>query len=273
MGYNVAAPESVAPSLKPRERCVYGLRARESLFSNLKPARPDHTRMVEANREPPSPYSYPGSTKSSSRFRPRHLYMESRPMANPPQGAPRKPGAKATKKKGRTKRATLQASVSVVPEVEASAVPEGEPDAVNPDVPLMTAEAREESARIHWVEREQRELRAKMLQREKEMVEAARAKQGAGRGRNGRPVETLLMVPRPFRAAKAALHPDGSPVIRHPNKCGEMRMAEELGAKRDLHAKQVARDAALLKAGTQGKAANAAAAVPRLRHEVRNKGR
>jgi hypothetical protein len=34
------APESAAPSLKPRERYVYGLRTRESLFSNLKPARP-----------------------------------------------------------------------------------------------------------------------------------------------------------------------------------------------------------------------------------------
>jgi hypothetical protein len=130
----------------------------------------------------------------------------------------------------------------------------------------MTAEAREESARIHRVEREQREARAEMLRREKEIEEAARAKQGAGRGRNGGPVETLLMVPRPLRAAKAALHPDGSPVIRHPNKRGEMQGAEELGAKQDLHAEQVARDAALLKRlqGPRGKAANTAAAVPPL---------
>ncbi|KAJ7355474.1 hypothetical protein DFH08DRAFT_803484 [Mycena albidolilacea] len=34
------APESAAPSLKPCKRYVYGLHARESLFSNLKPARP-----------------------------------------------------------------------------------------------------------------------------------------------------------------------------------------------------------------------------------------
>jgi hypothetical protein len=210
--------------------------------------------------------------------------MESHPMANPPQGAPRKHGAKATKKKGRTKKSNTAASASVVPEVKASAVPEGEvpqeckrpcgqprktavqPDAINPDVPVMTAEAREESARIHRVEREQREVRAEMLQREKEMVEAARAKQGAGRGRNGGPVETLLVVPRSLRAAKAALHLDGSPVIHHPNKGGEMRVAEELGAKQDLNAEQGARDAALLKRlqGPRGKAANPAAAVPPL---------
>jgi hypothetical protein len=98
------------------------------------------------------------------------------------------------------------------------------------------------------------------------MVEAAQAKQGTGRGRNGGPVETLLMVPCPLRVAKAALHPDGSPVIRHPNKRGEMRVVEELGTKRDLHAKQVARDAVLLKRlqGPKGKAVNAAAAVPPL---------
>ncbi|KAJ7814704.1 hypothetical protein B0H14DRAFT_3476857 [Mycena olivaceomarginata] len=34
------APESAAPNLTPRERCVCGLRTRESLFSNLKLARP-----------------------------------------------------------------------------------------------------------------------------------------------------------------------------------------------------------------------------------------
>jgi hypothetical protein len=34
------APESAAPGLKPRERCVHGLRTRESLFSNLKSMRP-----------------------------------------------------------------------------------------------------------------------------------------------------------------------------------------------------------------------------------------
>jgi hypothetical protein len=107
--------------------------------------------------------------------------MESRPMANPPQGAPQKSGAKATKKKGGTKKSNTAALASVVPEVEASAVPEGEvlqerkrprrqprktavqPDAVNPDVPIMTAEAREESVHIHRVEREQREVRAEML--------------------------------------------------------------------------------------------------------------
>jgi hypothetical protein len=45
-----------------------------------------------------------------------------------------------------------------------------------------------------------------------------------------------------------------------------MRVAEELGTKRDLHAEQVARDAVLLKRlqGPKGKAANTAAAVPPL---------
>jgi hypothetical protein len=45
-----------------------------------------------------------------------------------------------------------------------------------------------------------------------------------------------------------------------------MRVAEELGTKRDLHAEQVARDAVLLKRlqGPRGKAVNAAAAVPPL---------
>jgi hypothetical protein len=103
------------------------------------------------------------------------------------------------------------------------------------------------------VEREQREARAEMLRREKAILEATKAK-----GANGaRTAEMVFVVERPVRAGRAALYPDGSPVIREPRgKRGEMRVAEELGARRDLDKESAAADAALLKRlqGPRGKA-------------------
>jgi hypothetical protein len=115
------------------------------------------------------------------------------------------------------------------------------------------------------LDREQQEVRAEVLRREKAMVDAVSAS-ARKRKEAGGYVETLLVVERPLRAAKAALHPDGSPVIRVPNGSrGEMRVAEELGARRDLDAERAAADAVLLSRlqGPRGKAADVPPLVTR----------
>lgn len=124
-------------------------------------------------------------------------------------------------------------------------------EAVQPATSFMTAAARAESARVHRIEREQRELRAEVLQHEKALVEATTKRKGS------RTAETILVVERPVRAGRAALHPDGTPVIREPTgKRGEMRMTEELGRRRNLDEECMVADEALLKRlqGPRGKA-------------------
>jgi hypothetical protein len=115
------------------------------------------------------------------------------------------------------------------------------------------------------LDREQREVRAEVLQRGKAMVDAASAS-ARKRKEASRYVETLLVVEHLLRAVKVALYPDGSPVIHVPNGSrGEMRVVEELGTRRDLNAERVAADAVLLSRlqGPRGKATDVPLLVTR----------
>ncbi|KAJ7841503.1 hypothetical protein B0H14DRAFT_3457447 [Mycena olivaceomarginata] len=234
------------------------------------------------------------ASATPDRTAPRLEYMQSRPMGNPPKPPVRVPAAKSGGKAkkaggkggvakendgaavdpagdgivaappkrgvGRLRKHLLPA-VDAPPATAAVSVQAGEPALP----PLTGAAAQAESAQLRHLDREQREVRAEVLRHEKAMVDAASAS-ARKRKEAGGYVETLLVVERPLQAAKAALYPDGSPVIRVPNgSWGEMRVAEELDARRDLDAERAAADAVLLSRlqGPCGKAADVPPLVTR----------
>ncbi|KAJ7683284.1 hypothetical protein B0H14DRAFT_2654906 [Mycena olivaceomarginata] len=96
-----------------------------------------------------------------------------------------------------------------------------------------------EAACIHNEEQELHALRAEMLRREKALADRARGARMTGAGE-------IFVVAHPVRAARAALYPDGTPVIQIPRgSCGELRGGPELGGATDLDAAQAAADTAL----------------------------
>ncbi|KAJ7794341.1 hypothetical protein B0H14DRAFT_3888763 [Mycena olivaceomarginata] len=105
--------------------------------------------------------------------------------------------------------------------------------------PVMTEAVHAESAHIHNEEQELHALRAEMLRREKAIADRARGARTTGAGE-------IFVVARPVRAARAALHPDGTAVIQIPRGSrGELQGGPELGGATDLDAAQAAADAAL----------------------------
>ncbi|KAJ7821472.1 hypothetical protein B0H14DRAFT_3471535 [Mycena olivaceomarginata] len=179
--------------------------------------------------------------------------MESRPMGNPP---PAEKPAAAKKRRGPAKSkgpAATPASAAAAPAPEGDENGTGDEPPAAPakrgrgrprkddaaPQPVMTEAARAESARIHNEEQELHALRAEMLRREKAIVDRARGARTTGAGE-------IFVVAHPVRAARAALHPDGTPVIQIPRGSrGELRGGPELGGATDLDAAQAAADVAL----------------------------
>ncbi|KAJ7802012.1 hypothetical protein B0H14DRAFT_3488963 [Mycena olivaceomarginata] len=179
--------------------------------------------------------------------------MESRPMGNPP------PAAKLAAAKKRRGPAKSKGPAATPASAAAAPAPEGDENGTGDEPPaapakrgrgrprkddaapqpVMTEAARAESARIHNEEQELHALRAEMLRREKAIADRARGARTTGAGE-------IFVVARPVRAARAALHPDGTAVIQIPRGSrGELRGGPELGGATDLDAAQAAADAAL----------------------------
>ncbi|KAJ7710303.1 hypothetical protein B0H14DRAFT_2646077 [Mycena olivaceomarginata] len=138
-------------------------------------------------------------------------YIVSRPMANPPKApAPagscprgRPPGR--GRGRGRRKQGVSRNDVGT---------PESAPPVDENSTP-MSAEAWEESARIHREEAAQWKDRAELRKREKVMEEKEAASTAAANHcRNPSGGADLMVVEHPKRAVKAALNLDGTPVIR-----------------------------------------------------------
>ncbi|KAJ7712706.1 hypothetical protein B0H14DRAFT_2645145 [Mycena olivaceomarginata] len=188
--------------------------------------------------------------------------MESRPMGNPP------PAAKLAAAKKRCGPAKLKGPAATPASAAAAPAPEGDENGTGNEPPaaptkrgrgrprkddaapqpVMTEAARAESAHIHNKEQELHALRAEMLRREKAIADRVRRARTTGAGE-------IFVVARPVRAARAALHPDGTAVIQIPRGSRrELRGGPELGGATDLDAAQAAADAALeqrLRGGSQ----------------------